>query len=130
MKTLLASLVLVFTMALAAPAFAADKPAKANKLQHVVAFKFKTTATPAQIKEVVDAFRALKKKIPQIQSLEWGTNVSPENLNRGFTHCWVLSFKSAADRDTYLKHPAHQAFGASLGPVLDEAFVIDFWAQN
>ncbi|HEX9046301.1 MAG TPA: Dabb family protein [Verrucomicrobiae bacterium] len=50
-------------------------------------------------------------------SLQCGTNVGPENLNKGFTHCFALSFKSAADRDAYLKHPAHKAFGKVVGPV-------------
>ncbi len=111
---------------------AADAPAKPakGKLYHVVAFKFKDTASPAQIKAVEDAFRDLKQKIKVIQTLEWGTNISPENLNKGFTHGFVLTFKSEADRDVYLKHPDHQAFGKSLGPVLGDVFVVDFWAQK
>ena len=35
-------------------------------LRHVVLFKFKDSATPAQVKEVEDAFRALPKKIKEI----------------------------------------------------------------
>lgn len=109
---------------------AADKPPKSGKLQHVVAVKFKSSATPQQIQQVETAFRALKKKIPQVKDFQWGTNVSRENLNRGFTHCWVLSFKSEADLQAYIKHPEHQAFVELLRPVLDEVFVIDFWAQK
>ena len=102
----------------------------AERLQHVVCFKFKTTAAPGNIEKVEEAFQALKKQIPQVQSLEWGTNVSKEKLDKGFTHCWVLSFKSEADRDAYIEHPAHKAFGKLLGPVLDDVFVIDFWAKG
>ncbi len=103
---------------------------KGNKLYHVVAFKFKETATPDQIKQVEQAFRALKNKIQEIQSLEWGTNVSPEKLNKGFSHAFVLTFKSDQERDTYLVHPAHKAFGKSIGPAVADVFVIDFWAQE
>ena len=102
----------------------------APKLNHVVSFKFKSTATADQIKEVEDSFKALKTKIPEIQTLEAGTNVSPEKLNKGFTHAWVLSFKSDKDRDAYLVHPDHQAFGKALGPVLEDVFVIDFWVKD
>ena len=102
----------------------------ADKLQHVVSFKFKSTASPEDIKKVETAFGDLKKKIPQIKSLEWGTNVSPEKFNKGFTHCWVLSFASAKDRDTYLNHPDHKAFGSLVGPVVDDVFVIDFVVQK
>jgi len=68
----------------------------------------------------------LKTKIPQIQSLEWGTNVSTENLDKGFTHMWVLSFSDAAALKVYLDHPAHKAFVELLKPSLEDAFVLDF----
>lgn len=100
-----------------------------RQLRHVVAFKFKATATPAQIKEVEDAFVALKAKIPQIAAIEWGTNNSPENLNKGHTHCFILTFKSEKDREIYLPHPDHKAFGKLLGPVLEDVFVIDYWTK-
>jgi hypothetical protein len=96
----------------------------------VVLFKFKDTATAEQIKQVEDAFRALPTKINLIKGYEWGTNVSPENLNQGYTHCFLLTFKSAADRDAYLVHPAHKDFGKLLGPYLDKVTVIDFWSEN
>ncbi len=101
-----------------------------GKLYHVVAFKFKADATPEQIKEVEDAFEALKGKVAEIKSLEWGTNVSPEKHDKGFTHCFVLTFKKEADRDAYLVHPAHKAFGALVGPVMDDVFVVDFWGKK
>ena len=102
----------------------------AGKLQHVVCFKFKSTASPDEIKKIEAAFQGLKQKIPQIVSLEWGTNVSKEKRDKGFTHCFVLSFKSDTDRDSYIVHPAHKAFGAIVGPVLDDVFVMDFNVQE
>lgn len=102
----------------------------AEKLQHVVSFKFKSSAAPEDIKKVEDGFRALKEKIPQIEKLEWGTNVSKEKHDKGFTHCFIVTFKSENDRDTYIAHPDHKAFGKSLGPVLEDVFVIDFSAKD
>jgi hypothetical protein len=102
-------------------ALSADAP-----VRHVVSFKFKKDAAPADIRKVEEAFAALKTKIPQIQSLEWGTNVSGENLDKGFTHMWVLSFADAAAVKTYIDHPDHQAFVQLLKPTLEDAFVIDF----
>ena len=101
-----------------------------SKLGHVVAFKFKEGATGKQIKQVEDAFRDLKKKITEIQDYEWGTNVSKESRNKGCTHGFILTFKSEKDRDSYIDHPAHKEFGKLVGPVLDDVFVIDFWAQE
>ena len=102
----------------------------AQKLQHVVCFKFKSSAPAADVKKVEEAFQALKKTIPQIAALEWGTNVSKEQHDKGFTHCFIVTFKSEKDRDTYISHPEHKAFGGIVGPVLDDVFVIDFWAKD
>lgn len=96
---------------------------------HVVTFRFKASATRPQIDSVVAAFKALKTKIPTIHEFSWGTNVSPEKLNKGFTHAFVLSFGSDTDRDAYLVHPDHVAFGKLLSPILDDVFVIDYWTQ-
>lgn len=99
-------------------------------LRHVVLFKFKDSATPAQVKEVEDAFRKLPSQIKEIKSLEWGTNNSTENLAQGFTHAFFVTFDSEAAREVYLPHPAHKAFGKVLGPHLDKVLVIDYWAQE
>lgn len=99
-------------------------------LRHVVLFKFKDSATPEQVKEVEDAFSALPDKIDVIQDYEWGTNVSPEGHDQGFTHCFFLTFKSEADRDAYLPHPAHKAFGKVLGPYLDKVCVVDYLVKK
>jgi hypothetical protein len=102
----------------------------ADKLQHVVSLKFKETASLEDIKRVEDAFRSLKLKIPQIVALEWGTNISKEKHDKGFTHCFIVTFKTDQDRDVYISHPAHKAFGKLLGPVLEDVFVIDFLAKD
>jgi 6-phosphogluconolactonase len=112
------------------PVSIAFMPVSARTLMHVVTFKFKASATQPQIDSVVAAFTALKTKIPTIHEFSWGTNVSPEKLNKGFTHAFVLSFGSDADRDAYLVHPDHAAFGKLLSPILDDVFVIDYWTQD
>jgi len=100
-----------------------------RKLRHVVVFKFKESAKAEDIEKVEKAFAALPKKIPVIQDFEWGTNNSPEMLDKGFTHCFLVTFASEEDRKTYLPHPAHQEFVSILRPHLEEAFVIDYWAK-
>ena len=101
---------------------------KKTMLRHVVIFKFKDASSAQEIQKVVDGFRELKSKIPQIASFEFGTNNSPEGLNDGFTHCFLVTFKSEKDRDVYLPHPAHKAFVELLKPHLEKAMVIDYWA--
>ncbi len=114
-------------------AFADDPASSAPRkgaLYHVVSMKFKEAATKEQVKEVETAFAALKTKVPGVTSLHWGTNVSPEDRSKGFTHCFVLTFATDKDRDAYLVHPDHKAFVALVGPVLDDVTVIDFWANE
>ena len=99
-----------------------------SHVKHIVVFKYKSTATSEQIAEVTTAFKALKGKIPGIASFEYGINNSPENLNKGFTHVYLLTFENASMRDAYLPHPEHKKFGELLGRlgVLEEPFVVDF----
>ena len=131
MKTLAQTLITTLILGLTLSVSAAERSStSAAKLRHVVAFKFKQSATGEQIKQVEDAFRDLKKKIKEIQDYEWGTNVSKETRNKGCTHGFILTFKSESDRDTYIDHPAHKDFGKLVGPVLDDVFVIDFWAKD
>lgn len=99
------------------------------QLRHVVLFQFKSTASATDVAQVEAAFAALPKQIPQIKAFEWGLNNSPENLNQGFTHCFTLTFSSEADRDAYLPHPAHKAFGKILGPFLEKVLVVDYWTR-
>ena len=108
----------------------AAPPAKAKLLRHVVLFTFKAEATPAQIDELVKAFGKLPSQIKEIHDYEWGTNNSPEGLNKGHTHCFLVTFKSEQDRDVYLPHAAHQAFVAKLKPLLEDVTVVDYWAQE
>lgn len=98
-------------------------------LRHVVLFGFKETSTPEDVQAVIDAFIALPSQISEIKSFEWGTNSSPEGLNQGLTHAFTLTFHSDADRDAYLPHPAHEAFGGIVGPHLDKVTVVDYWTK-
>lgn len=107
----------------------AEEKEPSGKLRHVVVFKFKESASAKDIEKVEKAFSALPEKIPQIKEYEWGTNNSPEMLDKGFTHCFLVTFASEKDREIYLPHPEHKKFVSILGPYLDEAFVIDYWAK-
>ncbi|HSI64198.1 MAG TPA: Dabb family protein [Candidatus Saccharimonadia bacterium] len=124
MKTLPAFLAAVFALLMSTTsASAADAP-----YRHVVLFKFKDGTTPAQVKSVEDAFRGLPGKIDTIVDFEFGTNVSPEGKDGGFTHCFFVTFKDKAGLEVYLPHAAHKEFGAALRPYLDKVLVIDYVA--
>lgn len=97
-------------------------------LRHVVLFAFNEAAGPEEIQGIERAFSALPSQIETIHDFEWGVDVSVENLSQGFSHCFLVTFLSEADRDSYLPHPAHQAFVARLQPYLAKALVFDYWS--
>ena len=101
----------------------------AQLLRHVVLFKFKDGTTSQQVKSIENAFCAMPSKVDAIYDFEWGTDVSVENRSEGFTHCFVVTFLSEADRAKYLPHPAHKEFGSMLGPHLDKVIVVDYWTK-
>ena len=101
-----------------------------GSLRHVVMFKFKDGAPADAIRSIEEKFRGLKSRVPKIVDFEWGTNVSPEKLDQGFTHCFFVTFPDVAARDAYLVHPAHQEFVALLRAHLDKAFVVDYVARD
>ncbi len=98
-------------------------------LRHVVLFKFKESTSKTDIATIEDAFNALPGKIKAINSFEWGLNNSPEGLNKGFTHCYFLTFNTEEDRSIYLPHPEHKKFGALLTPHLEDVLVVDYWTR-
>jgi len=101
-------------------------------VRHVLVLKFSPQASAEVLQEFVNAFRSLSKEIPGIQSFEYGSNNSPEGLNKGMTHVISLTFANAQARDAYLPHPAHVKFGQWMGGlgILDDILVIDYVPQE
>ena len=87
-------------------------------LRHVVLFKFQESATDEDIRQIEAAFAALPGKIDSIVDLE-----------KGFTHCFLVTFADEAGRAQYLPHPAHQEFVKLLKPHLEDVTVVDYWAK-
>ncbi|MDR3496915.1 MAG: Dabb family protein [Ancalomicrobiaceae bacterium] len=95
--------------------------------RHVVLFKFKDSAAKEEVEAVAKAFEALCAGLDFVKSLEWGVNSSPEGLDEGLTHCFVVTFFDAKGRDAYLPHPHHVAFCETyLDPILERVVVVDF----
>ena len=98
-----------------------------SRYRHVVLFQFKDDTPKSTVHAIEAAFRALCTELPVVQDFEWGVNSSPEGLDDGFTHCFLVTFASAQDRDKYLPHPAHVAFVKDyLDAHLKKACVVDY----
>ena len=104
---------------------------KESSYRHVVLFKFREHANEATLRSIERAFHEFAAKLPFVTGFEWGRNSSPEKLDHGYTHCFIVSFRDEAGRDAYLPHPEHQAFCKKyLDPNLEEVCVVDFRAQD
>lgn len=126
--TLLAlGLLAIVTMQITATG--SESASSAKKLRHMVMFSFKESSSEADVQGVVDAFAKLPSQISTIKGFEHGLNNSPEGLNEGLTHCFLLTFADEAGRAEYLPHPAHKAFGKTLKPHLEKVVVVDYWAE-
>jgi hypothetical protein len=97
------------------------------QLRHVVLFTFKATSSKEDVAKVTRTFNDLYGKVPEVKNMEWGLNMSPEHLDQGFTHCFVLTFSSEKDLASYQVHPAHKAFQEVLKPHMDKVFVVDYF---
>lgn len=99
-------------------------------LRHVVLYKFKDSATPAQVQEVIDAFAGLPKKVSSIIGFEHGANVSSEGKSEGLTHAFVVTFRNEKDLADYLVHPAHDAYVKVVRDRREKVVVFDYWAER
>ena len=95
-------------------------------VKHTVLIRFTDDTRSTVVDELSKGFEALASLVPGISAFEAGRNTSPEGLNRGFTHAFVMTFVDAAARDAYLPHPQHEIFVERLKPCLADVLVIDF----
>lgn len=114
-------------------------------IKHVVLLRFAPHASPAQKAEAQARFLALKRSAtrngePYITAIEAGLQHSGEGVDQQFEQVYIVTFKSAGDRNFYVGQPivsdpdyydpVHQAFKEWLGPLLHQQplglLVVDF----
>ncbi|KAB2700936.1 Dabb family protein [Ochrobactrum sp. Kaboul] len=99
-------------------------------IRHIVLIKFKPELDGAAIDHALASVVALKGKIDGINAVTTGANNSPERLEKGFRHGFVVDFADAAARDAYLPHPEHVKVGKGLVEAaeggLDGILVFDY----
>lgn len=120
---LLSSIIMMFVLTLSSSTFYMEK----SKLQHIVLIQFKDSTTPEQLANIEAAAMTLKQ-IKGVNDLKMSENVSPENLNQGYTHSLTMWFENETDRDeVYLPHPVHKAFVDLFVPQTEKVLVFDYW---
>src|SRR5262245_61983004 len=92
---------------------------KMPTVQHMVVVRFKGNVGATQIEEMMDELRQFWNSTPGITYHAAGEYASPEGLNQGYTHGFLVTFASPADRDAYLRNPEHDRLVARILPTLD-----------
>ncbi|RRT53645.1 hypothetical protein B296_00016851, partial [Ensete ventricosum] len=64
--------------------------------------------------------------VPPSLSLRGEDVLKDERLGQGFTHAFLLTFGSAEDLATYIKHPSHVEYGKAFRAAIDKVLAIDF----
>jgi hypothetical protein len=88
-------------------------------ITHMVLFKLRRGVPQAEIDGIFADLAGLAQRIEGITSFAGGPYASPEGLQRGYTHGFCMTFASAAARDVYLPHPAHEAVKARVLKALE-----------
>ena len=83
-------------------------------IRHIVLVKFKDDLDPAEIDDIFAELHSIEGKIDGLLSITSGRSESPEKIERGYMHGFVVDFADWAALDRYQIHPDHKKLGARL----------------
>jgi hypothetical protein len=83
-------------------------------IRHIVLTRFAPETTPDEIADIYAALANLTHSLPGASGFTGGRSASPEALERGYHHGFVIDFDSWADLATYAADPRHLALGQRL----------------
>jgi hypothetical protein len=92
-------------------------------LRHVAWLRFKEGVSTDRIEKHMAACRSLVGRVPVIQNLECGPNLS--DRAGGFTHCIIVSLPDHDALPAYLDHPEHVPVAEALVADVAELRVMD-----
>ncbi|WP_428673134.1 Dabb family protein [Roseibium sp.] len=83
-------------------------------IRHIVLIKFKPEVSEAEISGMFQELRTIEAQVPGILGITSGRSESPEKIERGYMHGFVVDFESWNALEAYQTHPDHKALGARL----------------
>lgn len=83
-------------------------------IRHIVLTKFKPETSEQTIAGIYDGLSALTETLPGAGGFTGGRSQSPEQIERGYMHGFVIDFDSWDALKNYAGHKEHQAYGAQL----------------
>ncbi len=98
-------------------------------VRHIVLFDF-SKLPPKKTEQLIEGFASLKKIIPEILRLEWGTANVVEGSSLGFTHCFILTFADFDSLTYYLNHAEHRKYEKEVTQHRKQVLVFDYAIQE
>ena len=83
-------------------------------IRHIVLVKFRPDLDEAAIAALFAELHRIKAKIPGVLAIASGRSDSPEQMERGYRHGFVVDFAGWEALQAYQDHPDHKALGAKL----------------
>ncbi|CTQ57255.1 MAG: Dabb family protein [Roseibium album] len=83
-------------------------------IRHIVLVKFQTGVSEETIEDLFQELRRIRDQVPGILDIVSGRSESPEKIERGYMHGFVVDFENWDALERYQTHPDHKALGAKL----------------
>ncbi len=83
-------------------------------IRHIVLIKFRPDIPEGDIAALFQELATLTDSLSGAHGFTGGRSESPEQLEQGYLHGFVIDFDDWASLQVYADHPEHQALGARL----------------
>ena len=83
-------------------------------IRHIVLVKFQAGFSEEAISALFGELDTIRQKVPGILGITAGRSESPEKIERGYMHGFVVDFEDWDALDRYQNHPDHKALGGQL----------------
>lgn len=83
-------------------------------IRHIVLTKFKPETPDDKIAEIYSGLSAVAEKLTGAQNFTGGRSQSPEQIERGYMHGFVIDFDSWDALQNYAANEDHKALGGQL----------------
>lgn len=83
-------------------------------IRHIVLLRIQAAVTEARIAGLFAELQAIRAKVPGVLAITSGKSESPEQIERGYMHGFVVDFGDWTALQAYQDHPDHKRLGAGL----------------
>lgn len=83
-------------------------------IRHIVLLRFQHTTSETMISDLFAELHRINGKVPGLLQISAGKSESPEQMERGYMHGFIVDFTDWAALQAYQDHPDHKVLGGKL----------------